>query len=97
MNGLYIHGLTQRKSPLIVPVMRTRTFRSGNSQAVRLPAELAYPENTEVEVTRMGDVVTISPAPRGSMKQMVEELNNLPSPSAIERRVPIEVPDRERD
>ena len=34
----------------------TRVFRNGNSQAVRIPAELAY-ENTdvEVEIERVGD------------------------------------------
>ena len=42
---------------------RTRIFKSGNSQAVRIPAELAYAE-TEInlEITRLGDVITIFPA-----------------------------------
>ncbi len=77
--------------------MRTRTFKSGNSQAVRLPADLAYPANTEVEVTRTGEVITIYPARRRNIKRMVEELRRLPKPSEIERRKPIEVPDRELD
>ncbi|HTK78869.1 MAG TPA: AbrB/MazE/SpoVT family DNA-binding domain-containing protein [Rhizomicrobium sp.] len=70
--------------------MRTCTFKSGNSQAVRLPAEIAYPENTEVEVTRTGEVITIYPARRGSVKEMVEELRRLPKPSELEKRVPME-------
>jgi antitoxin VapB len=77
--------------------MRTRTFKSGNSQAVRLPAEISYPENTEVEVTRTGEIVTICPAPRRTLKQMVAELRTLPRPSEIEERIPIEMPDRGYD
>ena len=46
---------------------RTRVL-SGNSQAVRIPAELAYADmNIDLEITRMGDVITIFPA-RDSLK-----------------------------
>jgi antitoxin VapB len=46
---------------------RTRAFKSGNSQAVRIPAELAYANtDIELEITRLGDVITIFPA-RNSM------------------------------
>lgn len=43
----------------------TKVFRNGNSQAVRIPAELAY-ENTdvEVEIERLGDELRIRPARR---------------------------------
>ena len=43
----------------------TRVFRNGNSQAVRLPADLAY-ENTdaELEIERLGDELRIRPARR---------------------------------
>ncbi|MGA7814226.1 type II toxin-antitoxin system VapB family antitoxin [Caballeronia sp.] len=43
----------------------TKIFRNGNSQAVRIPAELAY-ANTEVEVEieRVGDEIRIRPARR---------------------------------
>lgn len=75
--------------------MRTRTFKSGNSVAVRLLGDAALPPNTEVEVTRTGTVVSIYPAKRKSMKDMVEELRRLPKPSEIEKREPIEMPDRE--
>jgi antitoxin VapB len=56
---------------------RTRTFRSGNSQAVRLPAEIAYEDNAELEITRSGDVTLIFPA-RGSIKHAVELLKQMP-------------------
>ena len=59
---------------------KTRAFKSGNSQAVRLPADIAYDDmNMELEVTRTGDVITIFPA-RGSLKEAVEILRNMPRP-----------------
>jgi antitoxin VapB len=39
---------------------RTRVFKSGNSQAVRIPAELADTD-IDLEITRLGDVITIFP------------------------------------
>ena len=44
---------------------KTRVFRNGNSQAVRIPADLAY-ENTdaEMEIERLGDELRIRPARR---------------------------------
>ena len=43
----------------------TKVFRNSNSQAVRIPAGLAY-ENTdvEVEIERVGDKLRIRPARR---------------------------------
>jgi antitoxin VapB len=61
--------------------MRTRTFKSGNSQAVRLPGDTAFPENTEVEVTRTGNVVTIYPAPSGNLREAIEILRRMPRPA----------------
>ena len=74
--------------------MRTRAFKSGNSQAVRIPAELAYADTTiELSIARVGDVITIYPA-RPGLKDMVDELRAMPKPSVVEVREPIEVPDR---
>jgi len=71
---------------------RTRVFKSGNSQAVRIPAELAYDDtNMDLEITRLGDVITIFPA-RSSLKDSVAALRRMPKPSRAERRRPIEVP-----
>lgn len=39
--------------------IRTRTFTSGNSVAVRLPKGFAIPANTEIELAKSGDTVTI--------------------------------------
>jgi antitoxin VapB len=74
--------------------MRTKAFKSGNSQAVRIPAEIAFADmNAELEITRTGDVVTIYPA-RQDLKAMVRELRGLARPSETEKREPIELPER---
>lgn len=72
----------------------TRAFKSGNSQAVRIPAELAYADlSVDLKITRQGDVITIVPA-RHSLKDAVAELRDLRKPAAVEHRDPIELPDR---
>ena len=76
----------------------TKVFKSGNSQAVRIPAEMAYADNTEVTISRSGEVITIYPKrTTGSMAEMIAALRALPTPSEIEKREPIEIPDREWD
>jgi antitoxin VapB len=76
---------------------RTRVFKSGNSQAVRIPAELAYADmNVDLEITRLGDVITIYPA-RESLADVVAALRRMPRPRRVERREPIDVPLRRRD
>jgi antitoxin VapB len=76
---------------------RTRAFKSGNSQAVRIPAELAYADtDLDLEITRLGDVITIFPA-RNSMSDVVAALRRMPKPRHVEKRQPIEVPVRRRD
>ena len=43
----------------------TRVFKNGNSQAVRIPAELAYERSDiDVEIERVGDELRIRPARR---------------------------------
>ena len=76
---------------------RTRAFKSGNSQAVRIPAELAYRDpDVELEITRLGDVITIYPA-RKSAKDAVKALRAMPKPRKVEKREAIEVPLRKGD
>jgi antitoxin VapB len=76
---------------------RTRAFKSGNSQAIRIPAEFAYADmNVDLEITRMGDVVTIFPV-RPSLKDAVAVLRAMPKPASVEKREPIDLPARERD
>jgi antitoxin VapB len=76
----------------------TRIFKSGNSQAVRIPAEMAYIDTgVELTIVRSGDVITMYPKRTGSMEEMVAALRALPTPSEIEKREPIELPDRDWD
>ena len=71
---------------------RTRAFKSGNSQAVRIPAELAYADTDfDLEITRLGDVITIFPA-RTNMSDVVAALRRMPKPRRAEKRHPIDVP-----
>ena len=43
----------------------TRLFKNGNSQAVRIPAELAFPtSNMELVIERVGEELRIRPAQR---------------------------------
>ena len=62
----------------------TRVFKSGNSQAVRIPAELAF-ENVEGDftITRSGDTITVRPK-RVSVADMVAALRTLPPESKFE-------------
>ena len=42
-----------------------KVFRSGNSQAVRLPREVRFPEHVrEVKVSREGERLVLEPVPR---------------------------------
>lgn len=76
---------------------RTRVFKSGNSQAVRIPAEIAYSTtDMDLDITRLGDVIMIAPA-RTSLRDVVAELRHMPKPSTVETREPIEMPLRSRD
>jgi antitoxin VapB len=43
----------------------TKVFRNGNSQAVRIPADMAYERtDLELEIERNGDEIRIRPARR---------------------------------
>lgn len=46
-------------------MLTTRIFKNGNSQAIRIPAELAYGAwDMEFVIEREGDELRIRPAPR---------------------------------
>jgi len=76
-----------------MPVARTRTFKSGNSEALRLPRDVAYGEGVELVIVRSGDVMTIYPAST-SIPSMIDRLQALPKPAAIEQRDTEELPER---
>lgn len=74
-------------------IARTRTFRSGNSEAILLPKDVAFGEDLELLVVRSGDVMTIYPAAT-SIPAMIKRLRALPTPPAVERRDDEELPER---
>jgi antitoxin VapB len=79
--------------------VHTRTFKSGNSVAVRLPKGFAIPEGTEVELDKTGDVVTLrlthDPAEeQARMLKMLDDLAAMPKPSKVQKREPILFPKR---
>jgi len=71
----------------------SRVFRSGNSEAVRLPKDVAFGRDIEVTIVRSGDVLTITPK-RPSVAEMLRRLRELPKPSDIEERDADIFPDR---
>jgi antitoxin VapB len=76
---------------------RTRAFKSGDGQAVPIPAELAYADiDIDLEITRLGDVITIFPV-RVSMRDVVATLRSMPKPRKVEKRQLTEVPVRQGD
>ena len=76
-----------------MPIARTKTFRSGNSEAVRLPRDLAYGEGVELVIVRSGDVTTLYPV-TSSIASMIERLEAMPKPPRIEQRDTEELPER---
>jgi antitoxin VapB len=55
---MYTHSKTET-------MVKTKLFKNGNSQAVRIPAELAYGSwDTELVIERQGDELRIRPARR---------------------------------
>jgi antitoxin VapB len=74
-------------------VAKTRTFRSGNSEAIRLPKDVAFGKDLELIVVRSGDVLTLYPAAT-SIPEMIARLEVLPVPPSIEERDDEELPER---
>jgi antitoxin VapB len=84
---MYIHPEAR------MAVTRTKTFRSGNSEAIRLPRDVAFGEGVELTIVRSGDVMTIYPA-AATIPEMIARLAALPAPPAVERRDEDELPER---
>ena len=72
----------------------SRIFRSGNSEAVRLPKDVAFGKEMEVTIVRSGDILTIYPKMPMSVREMVAKLRELPAPDEIEVRDSDVVPHR---
>lgn len=76
-------------------IVTSTTFRSGNSEALRLPREIAYGAGVELEIERTGDLLFVRPKPRMTNKMLVEALRKLGRPAdGVQERDLIEPPDR---
>jgi virulence-associated protein VagC len=51
----------------------TRQFMAGNSPAVRIPANMAFPHKTELAVIRDGDRIIVAPK-----EKAIEEIQQFP-------------------
>lgn len=56
----------------------TKTFKSGNSVAVRLPKELGIAEGTELEIEATGGGWLLRRKPKSTGRDLVEALEKLP-------------------
>lgn len=74
-------------------IARTRTFRSGNSEALRLPKDVAFGADVELVLVRSGDVLTVYPAAM-TLPEMAARLRALPAPPRVEARDVEELPER---
>ena len=79
---------------MFLTTVRTKTFKSGNSEAVRLPKEIAFGEGVELVAVRSGDVLTLYPAKKLTIQEMLAELDKLPAPDDVQERVEVEFLDR---
>jgi antitoxin VapB len=79
-------------------VIETKTFKSGNSVAVRLPSELGFEPDQKVTIERNGGALTIRPVTdpieeKRRLSRLIETLRAL-GPIEVEKREPIEFPER---
>lgn len=72
----------------------TKTFKSGNSVAVRLPKELGFEAGVEIEIEHQGNGVLIRRRPQYTGRDLVEALAKLPKPQQPMTRDRIIVPKR---
>jgi antitoxin VapB len=72
----------------------TKPFKSGNSEAIRLPKDMAFGIGTEVEIERDGNVVTIRPRREKDWRAALQRLIDMPGPTTVLEREPFEAPDR---
>ena len=72
-------------------IVETKTFKSGNSIAVRLPRDMALPEGTAITIEKKGDALIIRPAKdpaeeKRKVTELVEALRELGPVGEVEKR-----------
>ena len=78
----------------------TRTFKSGNSEAVRLPKEMGFGPGTAVTVERTGDTLTIRAVhdperERAELNRLLADMLAIGTPAdGVQARDPIDWIDR---
>lgn len=80
-------------------ILETKTFKSGNSIAIRLPREVAFAEGTAVTIEKRGDALVIRPAKdpieeKRKVLEFVAALKALKPTGVIEERDSDIFPDR---
>ena len=71
-----------------------KTFKSGNSVAVRLPKELGIAEGIELEIVETGTGWLLRRKPKHTGRDLVEALARLPKPEKPWKRERIVFPKR---
>ena len=79
--------------------VHSKTFKSGNSVALRLPKGLAIGPGEQMAIEQNGDVLTVRRVKdQGEMRclflEMLADLDAMPKPRSIQKREPFEFPDR---
>ena len=77
----------------------SKTFKSGNSVALRLPRTLGIGADVEMRIEKDGDALVVRPvrdpaAEKAKLMRLIGTLEALPAPGKVQRRDPIDFPDR---
>ncbi|QMW23004.1 antitoxin [Sandaracinobacteroides saxicola] len=78
--------------------LNTRTFKSGNSEALRLPKGYGFGVGRAVRLERRGAELVVTPVAEKEeltpFQQMLRKLATLPAPDYVEERIGPEPPER---
>jgi antitoxin VapB len=73
----------------------SKTFKSGNSEALRLPKEVAFGADVEVTIRKIGSTLTVTPKKTKTMGELVGRLREIgPPPGPKLKRDKIVFPKR---
>jgi len=75
-------------------VFRSKTFRAGNSDAVRLPKEISPGPGVDVEITKSGGIWTMRTKPKVTPAQLIANLRDIGPPRTPTKREKIIFPKR---